>query len=99
MDTLLNSIPHRKIKVTVLSTYNLICGSLQCILETERQLSVLATVRTSSELFKRISHCKPDVILICLLENEGKKLNVITDVATQPSRKSKLLSCRVRTVY
>jgi len=93
MDAFFNNISHRKIRVTVLATHSLIRSSLQSILETERQLSVLDAVGTSSELLKRISHCKPDVVLICLIENEGKNLNVITDLlAAAPQTKIVVLS-------
>lgn len=93
MDAFFNNISHPKTRITVLATYNLIRSSLQSILETERQLSVLDAVGTSSELLKRISHCKPDVILICLLENEGKNLNIITNLlAAAPQTKIVILS-------
>jgi DNA-binding NarL/FixJ family response regulator len=63
-----------------LATHTLVRDSLRSLLETERQLSVLDAVGTSSELIEKILLNKPDVVLICLVENEGKNIDVIPDL-------------------
>lgn len=77
MDTSFKNISRRKTKVTVLATYNLVRTYLQLLLEMDREISVQDMVGTSAELLHKISRNKPDVVLICLLEDEGKDLEVL----------------------
>ncbi len=77
MDTFFNS-SHRKTKITILATYNLVRHSLQVLLDNDRELSVLDVAGTTSELLEKVSSRNPDVVLIFLMENEGKNIEVLT---------------------
>ena len=77
MDAFLNNISRRKTKVTVLATYNLVRHSLQLLLDSDREISVLDVVGTTSELLEKVSQSSPDVVLLCLMENEGKNIEVL----------------------
>ncbi len=93
MDTFINNISHRKTKVSVLATYALVRSSLQLLLESDRELRVLDVAGTVSELIKKVSHNKPDVVLICLMENEGKNIDLIADLLkVAPKTKAIILS-------
>lgn len=80
MDTFLNNISHKATKVTILSTYNLINDCLQVLLESDRELKVLDIVSTNTELIQKISQNPPDVVLVCLMDNEGNNINVVPDL-------------------
>lgn len=93
MDAFFNNISHRKTKISVLATHTLVRNSLRALLETERQLSVLDAVDTSSELIEKIALSKPDVVLICLVENEGENIGIISDLLeAAPQTKIVILS-------
>lgn len=77
MDTFFNG-SHRKTKITILATYNLVRHSLQVLLDNDRELSVLDVAGTTSELLEKVSSRNPDVVLIFLMENEGKNVEVLT---------------------
>ena len=80
MDTFINNISHRKTRVSVLATYALVRSSLQLLLESDKELTIIDVAGTTSELIEKASHNKPDVVLICLMENEGKNINLIADL-------------------
>ncbi len=80
MDTYFNNISRRKISISILSTYNLVRNSLRLLLEDDRNLSVLDVVGTGSELIETASRRMPDVFLICLMKNEGKNIEVISEL-------------------
>ncbi len=93
MDIFINNISNRKTKVIVLATYALVRSSLQLLLETDRELRVVDVAGTTLELIEKVSHNKPDVVLICLMENEGKNIDLITDLfKVAPKTKAVLLS-------
>ena len=93
MDTFINNISHRKTKVSVLATYALVRSSLQLLLESDKELTVLDVAGTTSELIEKVSHNKPDVVLICLMENEGKNINLMADLLkVAPKTKAIILS-------
>lgn len=76
-----------------MATYALTRSSLQSLLENDRQLSVLDMVGTTAELIEKVSRNKPDVTLICLLENESKNIAVVTDLLkAAPNTKIIILS-------
>jgi len=93
MDTFINNISHRKTKVSVLATYALVRSSLQLLLESDRELRILDLAGTASELIEKVSRNKPDVVLICLVENEGKNINLMSDLLKiAPQTKAVILS-------
>jgi DNA-binding NarL/FixJ family response regulator len=93
MDTFINNITHRKTKVSVLATYALVRSSLQLLLESDRELTVLDVAGTALELINKVSHNKPDVVLICLMQNEGKNIDLIADLLkVAPQTKAVILS-------
>lgn len=76
-----------------MATYALTRSSLQSLLENDRQLNVLDVVGTTAELIEKVTRNKPDVILICLLENESKNIAVVTDLLkAAPKTKIVILS-------
>ncbi len=77
MDTFINNISHRKTRVSVLATYALVRSALQLLLESDKELTIIDVAGTTSELIEKVFHNKPDVVLICLMENEGKNINLI----------------------
>ncbi len=80
MDTFFNNISRRKTKVSILATYNLVRDGLRQLLEDDRNLTVLDVVGTASELIGKVSRHAPDVVLICLTQNEGGNIDVIADL-------------------
>jgi len=80
MDTFLNGFSRQVTKVSIFSTYNLVSDSLRVLLESDGELQVLDSVSINSELIKKITQNTPDVILICLMENEGKNISIIPDI-------------------
>ncbi len=93
MDTFINNITHRETKVSVLATYALVRSSLQLLLESDRELTVLDVAGTALELINKVSDNKPDVVLICLMQNEGKNIDLIADLLkVAPQTKAVILS-------
>jgi two-component system, NarL family, response regulator DegU len=80
MDTFFNNNSRRKTKVSILATFNLVREGLQKLIEDDRNLSVLDVVGTTSDLIGKVSRHAPDVVLICLTQNEGGNIEVITDL-------------------
>jgi DNA-binding NarL/FixJ family response regulator len=80
MNTFFKNVSHKKTKVTILSTYKLVGDCLQVLLDSDRELAVLDIVGTSSELIQKVAQNIPDVVLICLMDDEGKNINVIADL-------------------
>ena len=78
MDALFNNNSRRKTTVTILATYNLVRHSLQVLLDNDRELSVLDVAGTTSDLLEKVSRRNPDVVLILLMENEGKNIEILT---------------------
>jgi two-component system, NarL family, response regulator DegU len=80
MDAFYNNALRHKTKVSVFATYNLVRNYLRLLIEGDRNLSVLDIVGTADDLIDKVSFNKPDVALICLIENEGKDIQVIEDL-------------------
>lgn len=80
MDTFFTNISRKTTKVTILSTYNLTNNCLQVLLESDRELKVLDIVNTKSQLIEKVSQNPPDVVLVCLMDNEGKNVNSIPEL-------------------
>lgn len=80
MDTFFNNISRKPTLVTILSTFSLVNNCLQVLIEGDRELKVLDIVHTKSELIQKISLNAPDVVLICLMDNEGKDITVVSDL-------------------
>ena len=88
-----NITTRRKTKVMVWATYSLIRDSLQLLLDADRELCVIDTVSTTSELFEKISRRRPDVILVCLMDNENQNIEVFSELCrTAPQSKVVILS-------
>lgn len=77
MDNFFNNNSRQKIKITILATYSLVRQSLEILLNDERELTVLDAVGTTADLLEKVSVRKPDVVLLCLMDNEGKNINVL----------------------
>ncbi len=93
MDPFFNNISHRKINISISATYPLVRSCLQSLFENDRRLSVIDGVDTTSELIEKISHNKTDVVLVCLMENEGENIAVVADLLkAAPQTKVVILS-------
>ena len=75
-----NITTRRKTKVTIWATYSLIRQSLQLLLNNARELSVIDAVGTSSELIEKTARRNPDVVLVCLMDNESQNIEVLSDL-------------------
>lgn len=80
MDQFFSNISRRKIKVTVLASYPLIRQSLRLLIDGDRQLTVLDAVGTIPELIEKIARRSPNVILLCLMEKEGKNIEALHEI-------------------
>ena len=80
MDAFYNNTLRRKTKVSVFATYNLVRNYLRLLIEGDRNLSVLDIVGSADDLIAKISFNKPDVALICMIENEGKDIQIIENL-------------------
>ncbi len=93
MDPFFNNISQRKINITILAIYPLVRSSLKSLLENDRRLNVLDAFGTASEFIEKVSHNKPDVALICLMENEGENIALVSDLLkAAPNTKFVVLS-------
>lgn len=77
MNTYKKHNTHKTIKVTILATYKLARQCLQKLIDQDRNLSVLDTAGTTSELTDKVVRRNPDVTLLYLAENEGKNLKIV----------------------
>lgn len=75
-----HNISRKQTKVTILATYNLIKDSLKMIIQNDRRLSVLDMAGTNAELLRKVSKNTPDVVLICLMDNEVNNVEIISDL-------------------
>lgn len=80
MDAFYSNTLHRRTKVSVFATYSLVRKYLQLLIEGDRNLSVLDMVGTAEDLIEKVSFSKPDVVLICMIENEGKNIKVVEEL-------------------
>ena len=94
MDAHIRNDSHKVIKVLIRATYNLVQSYLQLVLESDDELKAIDTASTDAELINKVLHSKPDVILICLVENEGQNIEFLPDLfQVAPQSKVVVLSC------
>ncbi len=88
-----NITTRRKTKVTIWATHSLIRHSLQLLLDNDRELCVIDSVGTTSELFEKASRRSPDVVLVCLMDNESQNIEVLSELrSAAPQSKIVILS-------
>jgi Response regulator containing a CheY-like receiver domain and an HTH DNA-binding domain len=93
MQTNFSYISRKKTKVTILATQSLVRQSLQLMLDGDRELSVLDAVAAAPDLIEKVSHRSPDVVLLCLMDNEGKNIEVMSELRrVAPQIKAVVLS-------
>lgn len=80
MDLNFKKVSRQKTQVTIFSTYKLVSDSLRVLLNSDRELAVLDVVGTNTELIQKVSKATPDVLLICLMDNEGKNIEVLPEL-------------------
>ncbi len=80
MDAFLSNISCRKIKVTICATHNLVRRTLQLTLDQQHKISVIDLVANRDDLIEKITRRPPDVILLCLTENEGGNIEYLSKV-------------------
>lgn len=61
-------------------TYELIHSYLKILLENDRDLEVIDIVNSDEQLIEKLSQNKTDVVLICLMEDEGRNLTFLNEV-------------------
>lgn len=93
MNTFFRNPSRSKTNVTILATYNLVRNYLQLLLASDREINVLDTVGTTEELLQKVSRNKPDVVLICLMDNENANIEVMPELLeAAPQTKVVILS-------
>lgn len=80
MHTIFPNISRKTTKVTVLATLTLDRTYLHTLLDDDRQLSVIDTVGGREDLLRSVNRNAPDVVLLCLLKNEGENLDMLEDL-------------------
>jgi DNA-binding NarL/FixJ family response regulator len=68
------------VRVTIFASLKLIGSCLRVLLNSERQFKVTDVVEGHSELLERIGDHPPDIVLLCLMDDEGKQINMIEDL-------------------
>ena len=66
-----------QINVMVLATYALIQATLKSLFSKEKEINIADIVGTSSELIEKICRSLPDVVVLCLMNDEVKHIEMI----------------------
>jgi DNA-binding NarL/FixJ family response regulator len=70
-----------KIQVAVLASYAIVNKSLQSLIEQcGNKISVSAIAADTDELIEKVSKMKPDVVLVCLMDDEKETIEVIPNI-------------------
>ncbi len=70
-----------KIKVAVLASYAIVNKSLQSLIEQcGNKISVSAIAADSDELLEKVSETKPDIVLVCLMDDQKETIEVIPNI-------------------
>jgi two-component system, NarL family, response regulator DegU len=80
MDSYYKNTARRQSKVAIFAPFNLDSDCLKVVIESDPKLSVIDTAVTSSELLEKVSRNKPDVVLIHVPDEEGKNIDLISDL-------------------
>lgn len=73
--------PTAKIKVAVLASYTLANKSLQSLIEScGRKIAVSAVAVNTEDLLEKVSVSKPNVVLVCLMDDEKETVEVIPNI-------------------
>lgn len=73
--------PTAKINVAVLASYALAYKSLQSLIENcGRKIAVSAVAANAEDLLKKVSVSKPNVVLVCLMEDDKESIEVIPNI-------------------
>jgi len=65
------------IRVSILASLELVSDYLRALLDNDRTLKVVDIAETHSQLLDTASKNSPDVVLLCLLEDEGQQIGFI----------------------
>lgn len=68
------------IKVGVLASLELVSDYIKALIENDGTLRVVNVAESHSQLLEMASLNPPDVILLCLLEDEGRQIEFISDL-------------------
>jgi two-component system response regulator DegU len=69
------------IKVAVLASYALVNKSLQLLIEQSgNKVSVSSIATSGDELIEKVSKTKPDVVLLCLLDEDSEAIELIPKI-------------------
>jgi two-component system, NarL family, response regulator DegU len=69
-----------KINVMVLASHNLAHSCLRLLLESADEVRVMDEAKTASDLVRKASRNKPDVVLLCVMENQNEHIEVIPEL-------------------
>lgn len=79
-DTLHARNARNPIRVSVLASMKLVSDYLKALLETDRLLKVVNIAENHSDLLEFASKTPPDVVVLCLMEDEGRQIGFIADL-------------------
>lgn len=72
---------HPKINVAVLASYALVNKSLKSLIENGgRKIAVSAIAADAGDLVRKVSETKPNIVLVCLMDNEKETIEVIPEL-------------------
>ena len=68
------------IKISILASLELVSHYIKALIESDRTLKVVDIAESHSKLIEMASKNPPDVILLCLMEDEGRQIGFIADL-------------------
>lgn len=71
---------HKKIRISILASLELVSGYLRALLESDKSLKVVNVAETHEQLLEAASVNPPEIALLCLLDNEGHQIGFIADL-------------------
>lgn len=82
MENFPSNSSRKPVRVTIFASLKLISDYLRVLLEKDPSLQVIGVAETHSELLDVTSRTPPDVVLMCLMDDEGGQISLISDLIT-----------------
>lgn len=93
MGSFSNNISRRKIKIVIQASYCLVRQYIQLLLENDDDINILDVAITNAELLQKVRLRHPDVVLLCLMKDEGKNIEIVANLLeSSPDTKVMVLS-------
>lgn len=84
----------KKINVVFFTSYRIMLDSLTLLFESTEEIKIAAGVTKINELKPIVEKTQPDVVVICLMENESAGIEVMTEIQrTCPAVKFLIFTC------